>query len=196
MRVRDERIGGERNLTDRRVDDAGLVDAELDLAGFDFPDRLGDVGRDGAGLRVRHQAARTEHLSELADGAHHVRRGDDGVEVHETGLDFLDHLFPADRVGASLLGFLLLLAAGDREHPLALSETVRQHDRPTHHLVGVFGIHAQTERHLDGLVELRELDLLHERDRVFDGIGPVGGDLRARCREFLAPFAHRLSSWS
>ena len=44
-------------------------------------DRLGDVHRDGAGLRVRHQATRTEHLAEAADLAHEVGGGDDGVEV-------------------------------------------------------------------------------------------------------------------
>ena len=111
VRVGDQRIGGERRLADRRVDDAGLVDAELHLAGLDFLDRLGDVDGDRAGLRVRHQAARAEHLAELADRAHHVGRRDDGVEVHEAALDLLDHLFAADDVGA---GFLRLPSASRR----------------------------------------------------------------------------------
>src|SRR5207249_4204104 len=127
VRVGHERIGGERRLADRRVDDAGLVDAELHLAGLDFPDGFRDVDGDGAGLRVGHQAPGTEHLPELAHRAHHVGRRDHGVEVHEPGLDLLDHLFAADHVGARLPGFLLLLAARDGEHALAPADAVRQH---------------------------------------------------------------------
>ncbi len=90
--------------------------------------------------------------------------------------------------------FLLLLAAGDRQHALGLAEAVRQHDGAAHHLVGVLGIDAEPQRQLDGLVELRELDFLHERDRVFDRVGPIGGDLRSRGREFLAVFFALLTS--
>ena len=59
-------------------------------------------GRDRAGLRVRHQAARPEHLAEPADRPHHVRRRDDGVEVHPAAEDLLDDLVAADEVGAGL----------------------------------------------------------------------------------------------
>jgi hypothetical protein len=113
----------------------------------------------GFGIRP----ARAEHLAELADRAHHVGRGDDGVEVHEAALDLLDHLLAADDVGA---GFLALPSASRRrnaQHALGLAEAVRQHDRAAHHLIGVLRIDAEPQRELDGLVELRELDLLHER---------------------------------
>jgi hypothetical protein len=43
---------------------------------------------------------------------------------------------------------------------------------------------------LDGFVELRELDLLHERHRVLDRVRPIGNDLLACGREFLAVFSH------
>ena len=99
-----------RGLPHRRVDDAGLVDAELHLAGLDFLDGVRDLERDGAGLRVRHQAARAEHLAETADGAHHVGRRDDGVEIHPAAVDPVDDLFAGDVIGAGVLRFLLLLA--------------------------------------------------------------------------------------
>ena len=63
-------------------------------------DGLGDVRRHGADLRVRHQAARAQHLTETADQGHHVRGGDDAVEVHEAALDPLDQVLGADDVGA------------------------------------------------------------------------------------------------
>src|SRR6476660_4580198 len=101
--------------------------------------------------------------------------------------------FAADDVGARFLGFLLFLAARDRKHPLALAEAVRQDHGAADHLVRVLRIHAQPQGQLHGLVELGELDLLHERDRVFDRVGPIGRDLRARSRELLAALSHRLS---
>ena len=83
-------------------------------------------------------------------------------------------------------GFLLLLAAGDGEHALGLAEAVRQHDGAADHLVGVLGIDAKPQGELDGLVELRELDFLHERNRFFDRIRSDRGDLRSRGGVFLA----------
>ena len=54
----------------------------------------------GAGLRVRHEAARTEDLAETADLAHEVGRGDGGVEVGPAAGDLLDQVVGADEVGA------------------------------------------------------------------------------------------------
>ena len=116
------------------------------------------VGRHRAGLRVRHQAARAEHLAEPADGAHHVGRRDDGVEVDPAAHDLLDELFAADQVGAGLLRFLLLLGAGDHQHALRLAEAVRQDDGAAHHLVGVLRVDPEPNGQRDGLVELGELD--------------------------------------
>ena len=92
------------------MDVSGLVDAELDLAGLDLADRLGDVEGHGAGLRIRHQPARSEHAAELPELAHDVGRGDDDVEVEPAVLELLDVL-DADEVGAGGLGL---------PHPLAL----------------------------------------------------------------------------
>ena len=129
---------------------------------------LRDLERDGAGLRVRHQAARAEHLAETADRAHHVGRRDDGVEIHPAAVDLLDDFFAGHVIGAGVLRFLLLLAAGDHQHFLALAETVRQHDGAAHHLVGVLRIDAETGRQLDGLIELCEFDFLEQGNCILD----------------------------
>ena len=42
------------------------------------------------------------------------------------------------------------------------------HDRAANHLVGVLGIDAEAHVHLDGLVELGELDLLDEGNCFFE----------------------------
>ena len=82
-------------------------------------------------------------------------------------LDLLDHLFTTDEIGAGLLRVLLFIRARDRQHALRLAEPVRQHHRTANHLVRVLRIDTQAHRDLDGLVELRELHLLHEGNGIF-----------------------------
>src|SRR5207237_1492076 len=88
------------------------------------------------------------------------------------------------------------LAAGDREDLLALAEAVRQDDGAADHLIRVLGIDAEAERHLDRLVELGELDFLHERNRLLDRVGAIGGDRSARGRELFSVFLHSVLQWS
>jgi hypothetical protein len=138
---------------------------------------------------VRHQAARAEHLAELADRPHHVGGGDDGVEVHPAALNLVDQLFTADEVRTGLGRFLLFLGAGNRQHPLALAQPMRQDDRAADHLVGVLRVDAEAKRDLDGLVELRELHLLHEGDGLLDRVRTIG-HLLPGGSEFLACLSH------
>ena len=132
-----------------------LVDAELDLAALDVGDGLGGVHRDGAGLRVRHQATRAEHLAEPADLAHHVRRRDDGVEVEPAAGHLLEQVVGADVVGAGLTGGLGLVAVGEDEDAGGLAGAVRQVDGAADHLVGLARVDAEAHGDLDGLVVLR-----------------------------------------
>src|SRR5450759_1429845 len=188
-------LGRKRRLAHRRMDDPGLVDAELHLAGFYLADGLADVEGHGAGLRVGHQAARAEHLPEATDRLHHVGGGDDGFEVHETALDPLDDFLAGHDIGAGLQGFLLLLAARDGQHLLVLAKAVRQHDGAAYHLVGMLGIDAEPECEFDRLVELGKLYFLGERHGLVEVVMP-NANLRLRGGELLTRFAHRPSLWS
>src|SRR5215212_9660736 len=154
LRVLAQAVVLERDLADADVDDARLIDAVLDLAGLRLAHGRGDVEGDGAGLRVGHQAAGAEHLTQLADEAHHVGRGDDGVEVEPAALDAVDDVLAAGHVGAGLFGLLDLLALRDDEHADGLADAVRQHDGAAHELVGLARVDAQPHRQLDRLVEL------------------------------------------
>src|SRR5699024_9277261 len=81
-------------FADGAVNDRRLVETVLDFTCFDLGDRFGDVHRDRAGLRVRHEALRAEQFTDAADDAHHVGRGDDDVETEPVlRLDLLDHFF-------------------------------------------------------------------------------------------------------
>ncbi len=148
------------------MNDGSLVHAKLHLAGLQFPDALGDVECDRAGLGVGHQAARTEHFAEPPHGFHHVRRGDDRVEIQPAALDSLDQVVSAHFIGAGLAPFAHLVTGSDDDYPLRLAQAVRQHHRATNHLVGVLGIHAQPDGELDRLVEFGERGFFDERHRV------------------------------
>ena len=71
--------------------------------------------------------------------------------------------------------------------PLAKTRTrtvlpgpVRQNDRSADHLIGVLGIHAQTDREVDRLVELGVLGLLDEGARLLDAVFALTVDDRRR----------------
>src|SRR6185437_11653959 len=168
--VGDELVLGERGLADTGLHDAGLLDAELDRAAFGALDRAGDVHGDGADLRVRHHAARTEHLTETADQRHHVGGGDAAIEVDVTALNLLDQILGADDVGACGPGFIRLGAARENADAQRAAGAVRQVDHATDHLVGMARIDPEVDRDLDRLVELRLGALLDHLDGVRERI--------------------------
>ena len=103
------------------------------------PTVLADVGRHRAGTGRRHQAARTEHLTQRADELHHVGRGDAGVELGPAVFDLLGQVLLADFIGAGRLGLFGLVALGEHHDALLLADAVRQHDRAADDLVGLRG---------------------------------------------------------
>src|SRR5215469_18913766 len=167
----------EGRLADDKVQVAVLVDAELDLAALDVGDGLADVHRHGAGLWVRHQAARAEDTAETADLTHQVGRGDDRVEIKETALDTLDQLVRANEVSASSACFLSTLAGRENQNASGLACAVRQVDCAANHLVGPARVDAQAERDLDRGVELGGRS------------SPGQGDCLARCVEPVGVYA-------
>ena len=73
--------------------------------------RLGNIHCHGAGLGVGHQTLGAQDATDATDNAHHVRSGDDHVEIKPVfGLDFLHQFLGADEIRACLLGFLYLVA--------------------------------------------------------------------------------------
>src|SRR5215831_10674250 len=68
-------VGLERSLAHDDVDVTGLVHLELDTTRFDFLHSFRGVVGHSAGLGVRHKAAWSEDLTELADFHHRLGRG-------------------------------------------------------------------------------------------------------------------------
>src|SRR5207245_8875158 len=154
-RVRRELLSVERVLADGRVHVAGLVHAELDLAGLGLAHGATDVERHGTELRVWHEPARAQHLTEPPDLAHQIRTRHRGVDPHPAALHTLDQILRADHVRAGVTRLAILLALGEHGDAYALADAMRQHHRAADHLVRVLGIDAQAEREVDRLVEVR-----------------------------------------
>ena len=166
------------------------VNTELDLAALDVGDGLGHIHGHGAGLRVRHQATRTEHTAQAADLAHHVRGGDHGVEVEEAAGHLLDELVIADDVGAGLGGLGGLRAAGEHQDLGGLTGAVGQVDGAADQLVGLARIDVQTQHSLDRLVELVRRHALEQSDSLGAGVQVVAIDLLGRFAVLLGMLSH------
>ena len=118
----------EAGLAERDMDDAALVDLELDAAGLDLLDRALEIEGDRARLGVRHQAAAAKDAAEASDHAHHVRRGERDVEVQVAGLDLLHEVLAADLVGAGVQRLTRLVALREHKDADGLAHAMRQHD--------------------------------------------------------------------
>ena len=168
----------------------GLVGAVLNLTSLGVLDRGGDVHGDGTDLRVRHQAARTEDLTELTDHAHGVGGRDADVEVEVAGLDLLGEVVETDDFGASGAGGLGLVALGEHGHAHRLAGTGGQHDRTTDDLVRLACIDAEVHSDIDRLVELGGGALLDQTQGVGDRIGLVAVNLGAQRLNSLGQLRH------
>src|SRR5439155_1036510 len=95
-------------------------------------------------LSPQSQSPQYRAKSQAPDGLHHVRCGDQRVEISPILFgDFFHHVFAADKIRPRLLGFAELLARCDHENFLRLTQSMRQDNRPAHHLVSVLGINSQ-----------------------------------------------------
>src|SRR6185369_15376709 len=177
-------------LAERRVDDRGLVDAELHAPALDFLDGTLDVERDRPGLRVRHQAATAEDLAQLADEAHRVGCRDRDVELEPARLDLLDQVLAADLVGTGAQCLLGLFALGEDRDPDLLAGPVREDDRAADHLVGVARVDPELEMDLHRGVEGDERGRLGELDSLERLVDLLAIDERGCLAVLLSVLSH------
>ena len=133
---------------------------------------------------------RTEHATQRTDQAHHVGRGDAGVEIDPAVFDLLGQVFLADFVGSGFLGGDREIALGEHHHPLAAADAMRQHHGAADDLVGLLGIDAQADMDFDGLIELRVSELLQNLHRFGERLSLFGGNLRYESAKALGLFWH------
>src|SRR5690606_34296034 len=176
-------------LADTGMHDAGLLHAELDGAALRSLHRFGDIGGHRADLRVRHQAAGTEHLAETADERHHVRRRDAAVEIDLAALDDLREILRTDNIGARRLRGIGLVTLRENSNANGAARTVGQRNDAANHLVRVTRIDAERDRHFDRLVELRACTFLDQLHSFAETIGLLAVDAFASLRNTLSCLA-------
>ncbi len=164
-------VGRERILPTGTCTSAVLSVRNSTLPALIFLHRVGDVEGHRTGLRVRHQATRAEHLTQLTD-----RLIMSGVAIRASkSVQFSFWIFstissPPTKSAPAASASRSFSPRGDDQHLLRLAQSVRQNHRAAHHLVGVLGIDAQTQREFHRLVELGELHFLQKRDRVLQSV--------------------------
>src|SRR5439155_4312207 len=177
-------------LAERDVNVRATVGAVFELAGLGLLDRLGNVHRHRAGLRVRHLSAGPEDAAELADDAHLVRGRNRDVEVVEALLDLLREVGRTDHVGARLLRLARLVSFGEDGDLRLAAGAVGKHQRASKLLLGVADVEAEVEVHLDRLVELLVREALEEPDRLGGRVLPLAVDRGARRPVVLPVLRH------
>src|SRR5258708_32725597 len=166
-------LRSERSAPDGALDYAGLVGTVLHLAGSGILHRCRDIGRHRPHLRVGHEPAGAADLTQLADHAHGVGARDHDVKIELPPFDAFGEIFHADDVRARVLCRLGLVALRKHRDSYLLAGSSRQHDRPAHGLVGFLRVDAELDRHIDGLIELRDRRLLDDLQRIEHGVIPV-----------------------
>ena len=131
----------------------GFFSPVLNFTGLGRLYRSTDINCDRTQLRVRHQAAWAQHLAKPANHAHHVRAGNDALEVGLAALDGFGKVLGTDQVGASFLGFIRFGIAGKHSHTHGFASTVRHGDNTAHHLVGVTWVNTEVHGNFDCLIE-------------------------------------------
>src|SRR5690606_35041298 len=119
---------------------------------------------------------------------------DGRVEVGVAGRDLLDELGAADLIGAGRDGGLGRGAGGEHDDARRLAGAVRQDDGAAHHLVGLAGVDAELEGHLDRGVELLRAGLLDDGDGLVGGVELALFDLRGGSAVCLGLLSHDYAS--
>ena len=138
------------------MDVGSFVQTIFHFPGFNFVHGFGNIGSNGTGFGVGHQAAGPQDTTEFTDNAHHIGGSDDNIEIKPVFFgDFFDHVFGANVIRAGGFGFFGFFAFGENEHFLAAAGAVGKNHRASDLLVSLAGVQIQTNMQFNGFVEFR-----------------------------------------
>ena len=115
--------------------DTGFIGTVLNLTGFGVFHRFGHVRRYRAHFRVRHQTARTQNGTQLANNTHGIRRSNHHIEVQITGLDLFSQIFKTHNIGTGFFSRFGIGALSKYRHTGGFAGAFGQHYSATNHLV-------------------------------------------------------------
>ena len=162
----------ETGLADAAVDAGGAVHAVLHAALPGFVDDGAQLVRvdNRAGLGAGHHAPRTQDAAQAAHHPHHVRGGQDHVEVGPALLDARGQFLAANLVGTGRLGHRNTVRPGKDHDADRAARAVGQGCDASDLLFGLAWIQGGAEVQLHRFVELGAGALLDDADGVFGGM--------------------------
>mmetsp|Transcript_35933 Transcript_35933/g.90747 ORF Transcript_35933/g.90747 Transcript_35933/m.90747 type:complete len:225 (-) Transcript_35933:446-1120(-) len=116
----------EVNTAKQHVQVAGLVQAVLHLATLEVLHGSCHISGDCASLGVGHQTAGTQHTTQLGHLGHHVRSGNQLVELQEAAVDLLNKVIATEDISASCLSSVQVSALCQHCHTQLLASASRQ----------------------------------------------------------------------
>ena len=120
---------------------------------LDGINNLGHIRGNRSRFRVWHPGAKD--TAETADQWHHVRSGNEDIEVTPAALNLGDKVFCADFIRASNLCSLCLSTTCKDSNLLGFAGAVRQIGGSTDNLITLTWVHTEADSYIDGGVELR-----------------------------------------
>src|SRR5690606_5948606 len=180
----------EADLAYGAVNDAVLVGTVANLSGLGVLHCSAHVSGNGAHLRVRHQAAGTQHLTQLTDHTHGVRGSNDHVVVQIAGFHFGSQIIHAYLVGAGSQSGFGVGTLGKHSHTNGLASAVGQQGSTAHNLVGLTRVNTQIHSHVDGLDKLDVGQLGQQSGSFFEAVLLGGVNFLVDCLLAFGQLGH------
>src|SRR5690554_4764426 len=118
--------GAERGFTDRKVNDALLINTVFYFTGFRLGDCFCNIGSNGARFRVWHESARTKESSVFTKAWHELRRCNQYVKIELFFIELLQEILSPDNIGACFFGFFVLVFWCEYGNSDCLTGSMRQ----------------------------------------------------------------------
>ncbi len=171
------------------MDDAVFVVTVTNLTRFSVLNRFSNVRRYSTNFRVRHQAARTQNLAQLANNAHCIRGSNNNVKVHFAFLDLVSQIFHTYQLSASCFSSFSVRALGKYGYANRTASTVRQYSCTTYVLVRFTCVDAEVNGNVYAFYEFSSGQLFQQSNGFVDVV------LFGRIN-FVTDHAHTLGQFS
>ena len=157
-------------FADRDSNIGVLIELELDTARLDFLYRLGGVVANSAGLGIRHKASWSKNFSKLANLAHGRRGCDCNIKIGEPALNFFYQILKSYKFRTGLLSRSSGRSRSKNKNPDIFPASVWKRTGASDHLVTLLGIHTETNRDCDCLIEFCGGHFLEDGKCVVQGV--------------------------
>ncbi|GBH14739.1 hypothetical protein KPSA3_00651 [Pseudomonas syringae pv. actinidiae] len=180
----------ETDFANGSVDNAVFVGAITNLTSLGVLDSGSHVRSNSADFWVRHQATRTENLTQLAHNAHCVRGSDDDVIVQIAGFHFSSQIVHTNAVSTSSQSGFSSRTLGENCNAYSFTGAVRQYGSATNNLVGFTRINTQVDSDVDRLAELDSRQLGQQSSCIHKVVRLASFNLFGDCLLTLGQLSH------